>query len=87
MSTATVSDINKGPAQGHGCRLRNPPASSTVHSSCRRYEQGDQLVANNNKAIQAFHAATGRALMSEEGGAPSAAADGASQRGTKSHLV
>lgn len=57
QSTATISDINKGPAKGHGRRSRAHPASSTVRSSCRRYEQGDQLVANNFKAIQALHAA------------------------------
>lgn len=75
QSTATVSDINKGPAKGHGPRSRVHPASSTVRSSCRRYEQGDQLVANNFKAIQALHAARRQALMSEEGRAQKATAD------------
>lgn len=75
QSTATVSDINKGPGKGHRSRSRVHLASSTVRSSCRRYEQGDQLVANNFKAIQALHAAQRQALMSKEGRALEATAD------------
>lgn len=75
-STATVSDIiNKGPAKGHGPRSRVHPASSTVRSSCRRYEQGDQLVANNSRQSKLYTQHKWQALMSEEGRAPRATAD------------